>query len=659
MKITINGRALEVEGEKTILDISKSNGIEIPALCFLEGFPPYGSCLLCIVEVEGIPRLVPSCATKVSEGMRIWTNSERVRNARKLALSLLFSCHWGDCLPPCRMNCPAGVDVEGYIRLIKNGDYEKAYNLIMENLPFPSSVGRVCPAFCEENCRRGLLEGPLAIRELKRFVGDWALARAQNTEHRTQKKDKRVAIVGSGPAGLSCAYYLAKNGYSVVIFEEKDKPGGMLRYGIPEYRLPKAILDKEIERVISLGVEIKTNTRIEKIEKLRDNFDAVFIGIGAGEGIKMGIPGEDLPFVLSGIKLLNDVASGKRPDLGQGVCVIGGGNTAIDCARTSLRLGASNVSILYRRTRDEMPASEKEIEEAIEEGIKIEFLVAPSRVLPDGIECIKMKLGEPDSSGRRRPVPIPGSGFKIKADTIIPAIGQRPDIPDGIKNNGGLILVNEVLQVGDKIFAGGDCVLGPSTVVEAIASGKKASISIMNYLEGKSMTSTKGYNCIREGISKGDIMEEEKEGYKTIILSPIERKGGFIEIEKTMDENSAKKETERCLKCGCEKLSDCLLRKYAMLYKPEPERVSGFIEKRAVDISREDIKYDPNKCILCARCIRVCLEVKKLGVLGFVGRGYTTQIKPSWGLKLSETICDGCLECVKTCPTGAFVKNFS
>ncbi|MEW6104129.1 MAG: FAD-dependent oxidoreductase [bacterium] len=648
MKITIDNKVLEAEEGKTILEIAKNNGIEIPTLCFLEGFEPYGGCLLCIVEIENIPRLVPSCGTRVSEGMKVFTDTPKVKEARKLCLELLLSAHWGDCLSPCRMKCPANIDIEGFIRLIKEGDYEASYNLIMENLPFPASVGRVCPAFCEENCRRNLKEGSLVIRELKRFVGDWALKSQESESQRVRESNgKRVAIVGGGPAGLSCAYYLAKEGYSITIFEKNDKLGGMMRYGIPEYRLPKEILDAEIDRIIKIGVEIKTNTCIGKDEISSLDFDAIFIAIGCQKDIKLGIAGEELSLVISGIKLLKDVAEGKKPNLGKNVCIIGGGNTAIDCARTSLRLGADRVFILYRRGRDEMPASKKEISEAEEEGIKIEFLVAPNRVFEDGIECIKMELGEPDSSGRRKPIPIKASEFKIKANTIIAAIGQRSDE--------GFLLSDE------KIFKGGDCVSGPATVVEAIADGKKGAIAIMNYLntEGRGQKAEgRMYNCVREGISSEDIIAEEQIRYKTKVVSVSARKENFIEIEGTMDEKDAKKEAERCLKCGCEKLDDCLLRKYASMYDVNPERVSGFIEKKVVDTSSPVIKYDPNKCILCSRCIRVCLEIKKLGILGFVGRGYGTQIQGGFGESLLNAGCDGCLECVQTCPTGAFVKRY-
>ncbi len=658
MKVTIDGKILEVEAHQTILDCAKNSGIEIPTLCFLPELEPVGCCLLCLVEIENFPRLVPSCGTKVSEGMVVFTDTLKVREARKLCLELLLSVHWGDCLSPCTISCPAHIDVEGYVRLIGGGDYEGAYNLIMENLPFPSSVGRVCPAFCEENCRRNLKEGALSIRELKRFVGDWAL-KNEKLEMKNEKfNGKKIAVVGGGPAGLSCAYYLAKEGYFVVVFEKEDKLGGMMMYGIPEYRLPKTILDAEIERIIGLGLEIKTNTKIgkEELAKLKGDFDAIFMGIGAQEGIKMGIEAEESPNVISGIKLLKDVAIGKRPNLGKTTCIIGGGNTAIDCARTSLRLGVDQVSILYRRSRDEMPASKKEIEEAEGEGVKIEFLVAPNRILEDGIECIKMELGEEDKSGRKKPISIPGSEFKIKVDTIITAIGQR------VEDNG---LLND-----KEIFTGGDCVSGPATVVSAIASGKKGAIFIMNYLNSqesrvKSLESgvwslesgvgsrESGYNCVREGITPEDLPKTEKQ---TRYKAKYKKYRGFEEIEETMDETSAEKETERCLKCGCEKLFDCALRKYATMYDVNPERVSGFIEKKAVDISRSDIKYDPNKCILCSKCIRVCLEIKKLGILGFVGRGYVIQIKPSLGMMLSETPCDGCLECVKTCPTGALIN---
>ncbi|MEW6680000.1 MAG: FAD-dependent oxidoreductase, partial [bacterium] len=519
MKITIDGKILEAEPGKTILEVCKNNGIEIPALCFLEGFEPYGGCLLCVVEVENLLRLVPSCGTKVMNGMVIHTNTPKVREARKLCLELLLSAHWGDCLSPCKMNCPAGIDVEGYIRLIREGNYEASYNLIMENLPFPSSVGRVCPAFCEENCRRNLKEGPLAIRELKRFVGDWAIKNLKPKTQNSKLNGKKIGIIGGGPAGLSCAYYLAKEGYSITIFEKNDKLGGMLRYGIPEYRLPKEILDAEINRIVKLGIEIKTNRCITKDEivRLKMDFDAIFIGIGCQKDIKLGIAGEDLSNVISGIKLLRDVACKKKPNLGKNVCIIGGGNTAIDCARTSLRLGADRVSILYRRGRDEMPASKKEIKEAEEEGVKIEFLVAPNRVFEDSIECIRMELGEPDSSGRRKPIPISGSEFKIKTDTIITAIGQR---------------VSESYNIGGNVFAGGDCVSGPATVVEAIASGKKGATSIMDYLnteDRREKREDRIYNCVKEGILPEDIITEEQIRYKTKVVSADERKKNFQE----------------------------------------------------------------------------------------------------------------------------------
>lgn len=655
MKLTIDGKIIETEGGKTILDVCKKEGIEIPTLCFLEGFEPYTGCFLCVVEVEGIERLVPSCATYVSDGMVVWTNTERVIKARRLCLELLLSNHWGDCQPPCRMKCPAQVDIEGYIRSIKEGDYERSYNLIMEDLPFPSTIGRICPAKCEEDCRRALLEGPVAIRNLKRFVGDWALK--AGLKHKAQSLNgKKVAIIGGGPAGISCAYYLRKEGFFVKIFEKEDKLGGMLRYGIPTYRLPKDILDKEIARILELGIEVKTNSMIKAPDliALKRDFDAVFIAIGAQVGIKMGIVGEEM--AISGIKLLKDIANGTPPNLGKSVCVIGGGNTAIDCARSVLRLGVNNVSILYRRGRDEMPASNREIEEAIEEGVRIEFLVAPNKILPDGIECIRMALKGLDSSGRPRPIPIPNSEFKIKVDKVIGAIGQRVDIPDGIKKNNGLVLVDEEFHIEDNLFAGGDCVLGPSTAVEAIAQGKKAAFSIMNYLNKKPKTQNKAYNCVKWGITKKDLKgEKTQERCKADILSPNERKKDFKEVEKTLNSLSSKNEAERCLRCGCEKVADCLLKRYAGIYNIQQR--FNVIEKRPIDTSRADIKFDPNKCILCAKCIRLCSEVKKLGVLGFVGRGYNTEIKPELGKMLSETSCDGCLECVKVCPTGAFVKR--
>ncbi len=328
--------------------------------------------------------------------------------------------------PPCIGNCPSGTDIRGVLTTIAQAEaygrtteqaYEIAWRMILENNPFPATCGRVCPHPCEAGCNRNDKDGPVAINAIERFLGDFALAKGLKPASLTEEKfSEKVAVVGAGPAGLSCAYHLARRGYSVTVFEAFSKAGGMLRYGIPEYRLPRQVLDAEIHRIADMGVEIKCNTVIGKdiaLDQLKNDYQAVFVGIGAHKGLKLRVPGEDAPNVYTGTEFLNRANSGDKVEVGGKVLVVGGGDTAIDAARISKRLGA-DVTIVYRRTRNEMPAIAPEIEGALEEGVKIEFLAAPVEIVLEngratGMKCIRMELGEPDASGRRRPVPKAGS----------------------------------------------------------------------------------------------------------------------------------------------------------------------------------------------------------------------------------------------------------
>ncbi|MCJ7705749.1 MAG: FAD-dependent oxidoreductase, partial [Desulfobacterales bacterium] len=346
----------------------------------------------------------------------------------------IFTIEKGD-RAPCGLTCPSGINAQGYIALIGAGKYKEALSLIWENLPLPGVLGRICPHPCEKECNRKDLDEPVAICELKRFVADQI-----KTELPTQKeeaKEEKVAVVGSGPAGLTAAAYLALKGYPVTIFEALPVKGGMLYTGIPSYRLPRDILSEEIKTIQSLGVEIKTNSPIGPdltIDDLfRQGYRSVFLGVGAHQDQKLNIPGEDNPNVIPGVVFLRKANLGQKVEVGKRVAVIGGGNVAIDAARSALRLGSEEVTIIYRRSRDEMPAYEEDVKEADEEGIKFQLLAAPTEIiLKDGkissLRCIRMELGEPDSSGRRRPIPVQGSDFSIEVDTVIPAIGQMPDL---------------------------------------------------------------------------------------------------------------------------------------------------------------------------------------------------------------------------------------
>lgn len=405
--------------------------------------------------------------------------------------------------PICQETCPVHLDIRGYIGLIAEGKYGEAFSLIRERLPFPAVIGRICTHPCEEVCNRGKVDQPLSIKFLKRFVADYEIQTSSRPRQEGAilgSRPERVAVVGAGPAGLTAAHDLAWMGYNVTVFEALPVAGGMLAVGIPQYRLPRDVLNREIGFVQDLGVEIKTNTPIGKDLTLDDLFaqgyKAVFIAVGAHQSMRLNIPGEEAEGVVHGVDFLRDLNLGREVWVGDRVGIIGGGNVAMDAARSALRLGAKEVLILYRRSRQEMPASTEEIEAAEHEGVKIEYLVAPVEVLTNqgkvvGLRCVRMRLGEPDTSGRRRPIPIEGSEFNVELDMIIPAIGQAADlsfIPEdsGIEVRRGRIVVSPdtLATTRPGVFAGGDVVTGPWIAIEAIAAGKKAALSIDAYLRG-------------------------------------------------------------------------------------------------------------------------------------------------------------------------------
>ncbi len=472
------------------------------------------------------------------------------------------------CKAACMDACPAHTNVPGYIKLIAEGQYKAAYKLIRETNPFPASVGRVCYAPCQEACNRGQMDEPLCIRDLKRVPGDqWNIEELEVPV--VAKTGKKVAIVGAGPAGLSAANDLALKGHSVTVFEALPEPGGMLRVGIPEYRLPRKVLGQEIGYIQKLGVEIKTGVRVGKDvapAKLKKDYDAIFVGIGAHGGMKLGVEGEDISGVMEGIEFLRDVSLGRKVNVGKKVAVIGGGNTAIDCARTAKRLGAKEVTIVYRRSRAEMPASKEEVTAAEHEGIKIELLTTPTRFFGESkklvrMECVRMKLGEPDASGRPRPIPVKGSEFAIAVDTVIAALGQVSET-DFVKELGVSLSKRGTVEVDVKtgatnvegVFAGGDVVTGPAFVIDAVAEGKKAARSIHQYLMGQPIGDEE------PGKEPDKLSEEEVEEVKARVPArnkvemreePVdERTEDFREVALGYSPEEATEEAMRCL-AGC------------------------------------------------------------------------------------------------------------
>jgi len=489
---------------------------------------------------------------------------------------------------PCTSHCPGGVKAHGYISLVRAGKYEEAFNLHMEDAPLPGSLSRACYAPCEEECTRGELEGTLPIRMIKRYMVDRYYGDHPEPEYGPLEKVSKspVAIIGSGPAGLSAAYFLARKGYSVTIFERAKEPGGMLRYGIPPYRLPRNVLDRDIKNVTALGVEIKTEFFIDSLSDLQsEGYDAIFLAGGTMEGSNLRVEGEELEGVIGCMEFLKAAFTSDAPHLeGARVVVIGGGNVAIDSARTALRLGAREVVIQYRRSRLEMPAHDWEVEAALTEGVKLEVLKSPGRFIGSegrlvGMDTISMKLGDPDESGRRRPLRVKGSGKREAVDLVIVAIGLKPSTTPfsgelELNPSGTVRVDEETLETSfPSVFAGGDMVTGPSMIINAIGQGKRAAISIDRYLKGERLDEelfhaplppvdkkrvlfeSRGNN----GRGNGDGKRTVREALTHSEIPLLGRALDMREVELPFTEEEIRYSANRCLDCGiCSECHECV-----------------------------------------------------------------------------------------------------
>ncbi|MBF0128254.1 MAG: FAD-dependent oxidoreductase, partial [Magnetococcales bacterium] len=517
VSLTLNGRQVEVRADATIREAAEAQGIHIPTFCHDDRLKPFASCFLCVVEVEKARGLLPACSTRVGAGMVIHTDSEEVNKSRRMALDLLLSDHAGDCIAPCEATCPAGIDIQGYIAHIANGAFEAAVRLIKQRNPLPVICGRICPHPCESQCRRGLVDEPVAINPLKRFSAEYDLAHGPFVPRPGDGTGKRVAIVGGGPAGLSAAHFLRQAGHGVEIFEALPALGGMARYGIPRFRMPWEIMDQEIQAILDQGVTVHHNQKLGRDFSIADlksrGYDAILLAIGAHLAKPMRVPNEEAPGVMGGVDFLRKVVLNEPVETGRRVAVIGGGDTAMDCARVARRLGAE-VTLLYRRTQKEMPALPVEQEETHEEGVEFRFLTAPVEVLLEngrarGLKVITMTLGEPDASGRRRPVPLEGSEEELPFDLIIAAIGQDPDLscidresekPQTTRWQ--TFVYDEKTQITSMpgVFAAGDCAFGPDILIRAVGEGRRAAMAMDLYLRGANITLKEPY-----AISRGRL----------------------------------------------------------------------------------------------------------------------------------------------------------
>ncbi len=706
IKLNIDGRALTGTHGQTILEVCRDNAIDVPTLCYEAKLAGFGACRMCVVEIDGeeIPSI--SCHRAAEDGMVVKTQTDQLRRLRRTNLELIFSDHNAYCLPPCQNKCPSNIDIPGFLKANTEGDFRESARIFKRTIPFPSILGRVCPAPCEEHCRRDEVEEAIAIRDSHRYAGDEVLREQKDgvepplpfeTQPATGKK---VAVIGSGPAGMAAAYYLLIAGHEVTVFERDPAPGGMLRYGIPEYRLPKKeVLEPEYEAVWRLGAKLVCNKALGRDFSLDDlaaqGFDASIVATGCYTTNKLGAPNETADGVIDGLEYLKTATLGLPypGHKGSRVVVVGGGFTAMDCMRTSVRQGAAEVTLVYRRDMKAMPAA-SEVHEALEEGAKAIFQAGPTRVLVDaankvtGVEFVRMRMGEPDASGRRRPEPAPGTEFVVECDRVLLAIGQGPDLSwigpgnDGIADNRGRLKADAVTFTTGRpgVFGAGDVRIGSATVVQAVAEGRRCAYAVDAFLKGADLSQlhSPGVEPLVEWdpgfLSIPPYTGEVKEPRHRLSAMPAEvRARSYAEYEIPYAQSEAMAESARCLQCTCEAIGYCDLRNLGIEYgttlqtlEPGNNHGAGFrsvTENRFTGANHDYIRDDshalilrePSRCIDCGRCANVCAEVVGAACYDFMRTGFDTLVTTPLDMSLNDTPCVSCGRCAETCPTGALM----
>jgi len=704
--LEIDGRTLDARAGQTLLEVCRDNGVEVPTLCYEPKLPGFGACRMCVVEVEGESSPPISCSREAESGMKVQTQTPRLRQIRKTNLELIFSDHNAYCLPPCQNKCPSHIDIPGFLKANTEGNFIESARIFKRTIPFPSVLGRVCPAPCEEHCRRDEVEEAIAIRDSHRYAGDQVLkaqalgAKAPVPFDVQPASGKRAAVIGSGPAGMSAAYYLAIAGHDVTVFERDPAAGGMLRYGIPQYRLPKVeVLEAEYQAAWDLGVKLVTNAELGKDFTIADlqnqGFDAVVIAIGCYDTNKLGIPGEDADGVLDGLEYLRIATLGLPypGHEGKRVVVVGGGFTSMDCARTSVRQGASEITLVYRRDMKDMPAS-GEVHEMIEEGARAIFQAAPVRVVTDadnkvtGMEFQRMALGAPDASGRRRPEAVAGTEFIIECDRVLLAIGQGPDLTWAARGADGVGPTKQKRLAADAVtfatgrkgvFGAGDVRTGAATVVASIAEGRRSAYAVDAYLKGMDLDAIKTRQTLAEPqpefLSIVPYTSEIKEPRIRLKAMPAEaRNKSYVEYEIPYTQAEAMAESSRCLQCTCEAIGYCDLRRQGIEYGTtlktlEPARTGisfrSVSENRFTGVNHDYLRDDshafilrePSRCIDCGRCANVCKEVVGAACYDFMRTGFDTLVTTPLDMSLNTTPCVSCGRCAETCPTGALMPK--
>jgi formate dehydrogenase major subunit len=681
MKIEINGNRIVAEEGITILEAAGRADIYIPTLCSVAGKNSDVPCELCCVAVAGRDGLVRACDTPIAAGMVITTETPAIIEHRKERLARLAATHFGDCKAPCNLTCPGQINVQGYIAHVAKGEYEEAVRLIMERNPFPFSVGRVCPRFCETRCRRILVDEPVSINHLKRFVADWCMTHKIDLKISRQKATgKKIAVIGGGPAGLTAAFYLARKGHDVTVFEAAPKLGGMLRYGFPEYKIPKDVLDYEIATILRTGISVKLNQRWGvdfNLRELREQgYEATLISIGAPVDESLEIPGSSLPNVFAALKFLKNVNSGKPGRYGRRAAVIGGNNVAMETARALVRLGVETVTVIHPRPKTEMSANQRNIREAAKEGVQFLLMASPVQISPADsgldVELMRMKLGEPDKRGLRSPEAILGSSNVIQVDTVVSALGQKACSWANFK--GGSLEETLELTPGNNIkadprnsltnhagiYAAGDVTSGPRSVIQAVVAARRAAKNMHGQVMGVAKEPAENRFNFTRGRGFDDVDLRNFEGVNVKLREKMPTRPpeiciqDFDEVKLGFSEKMAVREAKRCLSCGCTAFERCDLKRLAIDHDLNLNKTGmGIKPVYAQDYSHPVIRVDLNKCIYCQRCKNSCAyDALELSAATFDDQGRPEGIS----LKFNEK-CVNCGACVDNCATGALNKQ--